>query len=217
MPTSLLDPHTFLHRINTIAVKKKTYIKKDNKVHFIHYINYFRNAFCQGSEYIKVLNMSVLHEVLKMPEYAWFCLAEYARICLNMPQWLLLNISPLQSLTYLKAWSIIFESLIFQRLHKIRTFGLRENEAIFLETQNLIFSIVAERIWFGFCFKLNIFTSKISNLRLLSGMEAANLGIPDFSLLFLVALVLKHNVDGKNMQNIDVRIHVKLELQEIGC
>ena len=44
-----------------------------------------------------------------------------------------------------------------------------------------------------------------------------NLDIPYFNLLLLVAFVLKHNVDEKNMRNTDVRIHVKLELQEIGC
>ena len=39
-----------------------------------------------------------------------------------------------------------------------------------------------------------------------------NLDIPYFSLLLLVAILLKHNVDEKNMRNIDVRIHVKLEV-----
>ena len=39
-----------------------------------------------------------------------------------------------------------------------------------------------------------------------------NLDIPYFSLLLLVAILLKHNVDEKNMGNIDVRIHVKLEV-----
>ena len=48
-------------------------------------------------------------------------------------------------------------------------------------------------------------------------MGAVNLDIPHFSLLLLVAFVLKHNVDEKNMQNIDVKMHLKLELQEIGC
>ena len=33
-----------------------------------------------------------------------------------------------------------------------------------------------------------------------------------FSLLLLVAILLKHNVNEKNMRNIDVRIHVKLEV-----
>ena len=39
-----------------------------------------------------------------------------------------------------------------------------------------------------------------------------NLDIPYFSLLLLVAILLKHNVDEKNMRNIDVSIHVKLEV-----
>ena len=38
-----------------------------------------------------------------------------------------------------------------------------------------------------------------------------NLNIPYFNLLLLVAFVLKYNADEKNMRNIDVRIHVKLE------
>ena len=48
-------------------------------------------------------------------------------------------------------------------------------------------------------------------------MGSANIDITYFSLLYLVAFVLKHNVDEKTMRNIDVRIHGKLELQEIGC
>ena len=44
-----------------------------------------------------------------------------------------------------------------------------------------------------------------------------NLDIPYFNLILLVAFVPKHNVDEKNMQNIDARTHVKLELQERGC
>ena len=59
---------------------------------------------------------------------------------------------------------------LFQRLHKTKSFSLRENDAVFLETQNLIFSIAAV-ILFGFYFRLDIFTSKISNLLLLLGAE----------------------------------------------
>ena len=46
---------------------------------------------------------------------------------------------------------------------------------------------------------------------------AVNLDIPYFSLLLLVAFVFKHNLDDKNMRNIDVIIHLKLELQEIDA
>ena len=69
MPTGVLGAHTFLHRINTIVVKITPILKKVHNIYFIHYINYFRKALCQGSEYTKVLNMSVLHGVLNMPEY----------------------------------------------------------------------------------------------------------------------------------------------------
>ena len=48
-------------------------------------------------------------------------------------------------------------------------------------------------------------------------MGAENLDILYFSLPFLVVFVLKHNVDENNMRNINVRIHVKVKLQEIGC
>ena len=60
----------------------------------------------------------------------------------------------------------------------------------------------------SFCFRLNMFASKF-----------VNLDIPCFSLLLLVAFVLKHNVDEKTIEkywNINVRICVKLELQEVG-
>ena len=49
------------------------------------------------------------------------------------------------------------------------------------------------------------------------GAGVVNLGISYFSLLLIVYFALKHNVAEKNMRNIDGRIHVKLELQEIGC
>ena len=70
-------------------------------------------------------------------------------------------------------------------------------------------------ILFGFCFKLNIFTIKISNLLLPLGAEGAeglgvvNFDIPYFSLLLLVAFLLEHNVDEKNMQNIQVKARTK--------
>ena len=39
-----------------------------------------------------------------------------------------------------------------------------------------------------------------------------NLDIPYFRLLLFAAFLLEHNLDEKNMRNIDVRIHVKLEM-----
>ena len=78
----------------------------------------------------------------------------------------------------------------------------------------MIFSIAAV-ILFSFCFRLNVFTSKISNLLLplrAEGVGVVNLDIPYLSLLLLVVF-LEHNVDEKNMRNIDIRIHVKLEVK----
>ena len=51
----------------------------------------------------------------------------------------------------------------FSAYTKLEILVLRKNEAVLLETQKLIFSIVVVLL-FGFCFRLNIFTSKISNL-----------------------------------------------------
>ena len=67
----------------------------------------------------------------------------------------------------------------------------------------LIFSIAAV-ILFGFCFRLDVFTSMISSI---------TLSISYFSLLLLVAFLLEHNEDAKNSRNIDVRIHVKLKME----
>ena len=78
------------------------------------------------------------------------------------------------------------------------------------------FSIVAV-ILFGFCFRSNIFTSKISNLLLPlgnKGMGVVNFHTPYFSLLLLLVLafLLEHNVDEKYMQNIQVNASINIYL-----
>ena len=52
-------------------------------------------------------------------------------------------------------------------------YSLKEHEAVFLKMESYIFSIVAGSIWFGFCFRLNTFTSKISNLLLPIGAKGS--------------------------------------------
>ena len=47
---------------------------------------------------------------------------------------------------------------LFERLQETRGYNLKEHEAVF---QHLIISIAAGSILFAFCFRLNIFTSKI--------------------------------------------------------
>ena len=113
---------------------------------------------CQGSKYTKALNMPLvlnlprlwwinqaseyvtLNRVLNMPEYAWLnmhgyfwiCqyLRAYAQICLNG----FCFIFP-----YCNALSPWTRAYLFQRLHKTRSFRLKENDAVFFETQTLIF------------------------------------------------------------------------------
>ena len=46
-----------------------------------------------------------------------------------------------------------------------------EHQAVLSMRQNLIFSVVTWSIWFKFCFRLNIFTSKSSNLLLPAGAD----------------------------------------------
>ena len=58
---------------------------------------------------------------------------------------------------------------LVQRLQETRSCGLKEHEAVFLKRQNLIFSMLAGGFSFVFCFRLHIFTSKVSSLLLLLG------------------------------------------------
>ena len=145
-----------------------------------------------------------------MPDCVWLNMSgyvrisrnmhEYAQICLNGFCFIFPHSNPL---------STLMRAYLFQRLHKTRSFSLKENEdtKLFLETKNLNFSIVSV-ILFGFCFRLNVFTNKISNVLLpleVEGVGAVNLDILYFSLLLLVAFLLEHNLDKKNMGNIEGR------------
>ena len=71
-------------------------------------------------------------------------------------------------------------------------------------------------ILFAFCFRLNIFASKISNLLLLLGADRVGVvnlnNLPYFSLLLLVAYLLEHNVDEKNMRNTEVKASIEISL-----
>ena len=61
---------------------------------------------------------------------------------------------------------------MLQHLYEARR-KMKEHEAVFVKTQNLIIYIVPESIWFVFYFKLNGFTIKISNLLLPFGAKRA--------------------------------------------
>ena len=105
-------------------------------------------------------------------EYVWLFLnmSEYAWICRIMPgcDWIYLNGF---SLTFSQCnhWSTWKQG---QCLHKTRR-NMKEHEAVFLNRKNVIFSIMAGSIWFVFCKRPNILTSKIWNLFLFFWSEEA--------------------------------------------
>ena len=130
-----------------------------------------------------------LHRVLNMAEYAWICLnmPEYAWIGLNLPERFLFYISLLQSLVFLNVWLLI------------STFTLNLKD-VFLETHNLILSILAVSIIFGFYFRLIFLQVRFQICCYLWGLMmvgVVNHDIPYFSLLLFVAFVVKHNLDEK--------------------
>ena len=113
---------------------------------------------CQVSKYTKAVNMPLvlnlprlwinqsseyvrLNRVLNMPDYVWLnmhgyvwiCqyLRKYAQICLNG----FCFIFP-YCLYAVSTWTCAY---LFQCLHKTGSFSLKENDAVFLETQTLIF------------------------------------------------------------------------------
>ena len=101
-----------------------------------------------------------------MLDYAWICLnmPKYVGICVNMSKYAWV------------AFVIHVPILIPCLLERVVTYfneiySLKENEVVFLNRQYFIFSVVAGNIWFIFCFRLNIFTGRISNLLLPFGAE----------------------------------------------
>ena len=125
--------------------------------------------------------MLVLHRVLDIPVYAWIMIlnmSDYAwvcLICLNMPEyaWICLLNDFCFTFSHCNPLSAWRHGYLFQHLHETRSYSLKKYEAVFLTRQNLTFPLVAESIWFNFCFRINIFTSKISNLLLSLGAEWA--------------------------------------------
>ena len=81
---------------------------------------------------------------LNMLKYAW--------MFLNLPEWLLLYFP------IVITW--LFERVVtnFNFYTWTISYSLRYYKAVLLKRQNLILTIVAESIWFVFCFRLNVFT-----------------------------------------------------------
>ena len=129
MSTGVLCAHTFLHRVNTIVVKITPVRKK--LIIFISYI--ILTIF--GKHSAKVLNIprcwicqcyTGFWTCLSMPDYTWLSMLGYVWICHNGFCFIFPHCNPIN------AWLTIFECLIFQRLHKIRSFTVKENEAVLI-------------------------------------------------------------------------------------
>ena len=82
-----------------------------------------------------------------MPHCLWICLniSEYARVCLNLPEWLFFTF-PL-----FNTWSVWKLGYLFQRLNDTKSYSLEVHEVVFLKRQNLFFSRVVGSIWFILC------------------------------------------------------------------
>ena len=93
-----------------------------------------------------------------MPDYVWICLnePEYAWICLNLPEWFLFYISPFPYLFY-NSFSTWTHGYLFERLQETR-----RNTRLFSWIDKIWF-FLKQLEPFVFCFRLNIFISKISN------------------------------------------------------
>ena len=166
---------------------------------------------CQDSEYVRVTQGSEYAWIYCLIMSGWICLdmSEYANICVNVPKsaWM----------AFVLYFPVVIPCLLervatyFNVFIKLEVLIMKEIQNVFLKIQNLSFS---------FCFRLNIFTSSCKKCCYLWGpwgVGAVNLDIPYLNLLLFLVFVLKSNVDVKNMQNNDARIHLKLELQKIGC
>ena len=103
--------------------------------------------------------------VLNMPGFriylnnSWICLnfSDYVWICLNMPEYTGRCVKMPKS-----AWMtfVLYFPCGYITLHT-RSYVLKEHEVVFLKRQYVIFSMAAGSILFAFCFRPNIFTSKI--------------------------------------------------------
>ena len=115
-------------------------------------------VFLNVSEYVWIcMNNCIIY--LNISQDAWirWNMHEYTYICLNGFCFTFRYCNPLSILTC---------SYLLQRLYETRSYSLKEHVAVFLKRQNLVFSIVTGNIWFVSFFRLNIFTSNISNLLL---------------------------------------------------
>ena len=144
------------------------FIKRPRVHNMQGFWTYQSSEYTSVSEDPSVLKYIRVNRVLNMLEYAWLCLAEYAWICLNIPiySW----ICPSALMAFVLYFSIVITCLLervliyFKVYTKLEVLVWRKMMLFLGETKIDIFHSSCNFI--AFCFKLNIFTSKISNLLL---------------------------------------------------
>ena len=112
---------------------------------------------CQGSKYTKALNMHLVlnlprfwinqdseyvrvKTVLNMPDYVWLNMQWYVWICQYMREYAQICLDGFCFIfPYCNTLSTSTRAYLFQHLHKTNSFDLKENDAVFLEIQTLIF------------------------------------------------------------------------------
>ena len=110
-------------------------------------------------------------------------MSEYSQICRNMPE--CVNMSKSNWMAFVLHFLIVILCLLEHVVTYFNVYTKLEvivwwNMRLLFEETKLIFTVIAGSIWFNFYLKLNIFTSKISNLLLPLGAEgprAVNLDI----------------------------------------
>ena len=115
----------------------------------------------------EMLNWCWNHQaVLNLGPWIRLIMSKYARICVNMPK--------SASVAFVLHVPIVITCLLECMVtYFIEVYSLKEHEAVFLKRKYWISSTEAGSIWFVFRFRLNTFTSKISNLLLHFGAEGA--------------------------------------------
>lgn len=126
------------------------------------------SEYASGSGYTGVLNMARLCRVLDMPKYVWI-VYEYVGIYMNMPKFAWITFAlRFPILTPCLHGCVVTYFNFYMKLEVI----VWRNKRLFWKRVNLFFFIIAEvfdLFLFFFCFRLNIFLSKVSNLLLSFG------------------------------------------------
>ena len=129
---------------------------------------YQGHEYASGSEYARVLNMLGLTQGF---EYASICLIMSGWICLDMSEYagIWVNMPKSAWIAFVLYFPIVIPCLLEGMVTYFNVFT--KLEVLVWMKMRLKFDLVVVSVLFGFYFRLNISTSKISNLLLPLGIE----------------------------------------------